>query len=563
MNTPDNTTPAGQRYDVAILGAGIAGSMLAAVLARNGVRTLLIDAGTHPRFAVGESTIPYTSALVRLISARYDVPEIAALSTYKDIRDNISRNCGWKKNFGFVYHRHGRAQDPSEANQLVLPAALQTETHLFRQDTDQYMFNVALKYGADARTGVKISSIDIDGGTGVVLYSESGQEFHAEYIVDASGFRSPLADRLSLREEPTRARTHTRSLFTHMVGVKPYDQTPSGKLHEQPSRWHDGTLHHVFDGGWLWVIPFDNNKDSLNPLCSVGLTLDPRVHPAGDTTAQEEFDAFLERFPDIAKQFEGARVARPWVKTGRLQYSSKQVVGDRFCLTSHAAGFIDPLYSRGLTNSFEVVNSLAWRIIAASRDGNWAMERFRYVEDLQQGLFDVHDDLVYTSFVGFRDYDLWNAVFRTWVVSSVLAALALENAYFAFASHGRDEVFKDLEQTRWPGSPFPVSDAYNEMRLEALRLCREVDEQGLDPKVAATRLFGILQDADYVPPAFKIGVPEQHWVYFTPPKMIQAAKWAAGSDAPKEVGALIHGALGGLVKERVRNLLPRSRRIPR
>lgn len=548
-----------ERYDVAILGAGIAGSMLATVLARNGVRTLLVDAGLHPRFAVGESTIPYTSALVRVISARYDVPEVAALATYRDIRDKVSRNCGWKKNFGFVYHRPERAQNPAEANQLVLPVALQTETHLFRQDVDAYMYNVALKYGADARTGMKITDLDIDGGTGVVLHSESGEEFHAEYLVDASGFRSPLADRLSLREEPTRARTHSRSLFTHMTGVKPYDETPSGGLHGQPSRWHDGTLHHVFDGGWLWVIPFDNSKDSLNPLCSVGLTLDPRVHPAGEASPQEEFDAFLRRFPDVARQFENAKVARPWVATGRLQYSSKQVVGDRFCLTSHAAGFIDPLYSRGLTNSFEVVNALAWRLIEASRDGDWSMERFQYVEELQQGLFDVHDDLVYTSFVAFRDYHLWNAVFRTWALSTVLAALTLENAYFAFASHGRDEVFRDLEQTRYPGSPFPVSDTYNQMRFDALQLCRDVDEGRLEPKAAADRLFGILQNADYVPGAFKIGDPDEHYIFITPPKMAQAAKWA-GSAAPKEVGELMHGAMSGLVKERLRNLLPRVRR---
>lgn len=553
LSTAERLTDADQRYEVAILGAGIAGSMLAAVLARNGVRVLLVDAGMHPRFAVGESTIPYTSALVRLISARYDVPEIAALATYEDIRDKVSRNCGLKKNFGFVYHRPGLTQNPAEANQLVLPVALQTETHLFRQDVDAYLYNVALKYGADARTGVRIAEVDVDGGAGVVLQAQSGERFEAEYIVDASGFRSPLADRLGLREEPTRARAHTRSLFTHMIGVKPYDETPTGGLQGQPSRWHDGTLHHIFDGGWLWVIPFDNTKDSLNPLCSVGLTLDPRVHPKGELGPQEEFDAFLARFPDVAKQFKDARPARPWVSTNRLQYSSKQVIGDRFCLTSHAAGFVDALYSRGLTNSFEVVNALAWRLIGASRDGDWSFERFQYVEDLQQGLFDVHDDLVYTSFVAFRDYDLWNAVFRTWALSTVLAALALENAYFAYARDGRDEIFQDLEQTRYPGSPFPISENYNEMRFTALDLCRRVDEGSLDAKTAAARLFEVLREADYVPAAFKIGVPEEHYIYITPPKMVQAAKWA-GTKAPKEIGELMHGAMSGLVKERLRKL---------
>jgi len=558
LSTAVRTTDAGQRYDVAILGAGVAGSMLAAVLARNGVRVLLVDAGLRPGFAVGESTVPCTSALVRLISARYDVPEIAALAGYEDIRAKVSRNCGRKKNVGFIYHRPGLTQNPTEANQLVLPAALRSETHLFRQDIDAYLHNVALKYGADARTGVRITEVDVDGGSGVVLQAQSGERFEAEYVVDASGFGSPLAERLSLREEPTRARAHTRSMFTHMIGVRPYDETPTGGRQGQPSRWHDGTLHHVFDGGWMWVIPFDNAKDSLNPLCSVGLTFDPRMHPKGELGPQEEFDDFLARFPDVATQFEDARPARPWVSTDRLQYSSKQVIGDRFCLTSHAAGFVDALYSRGLTDSFEVVNALASRLIGASRDGDWSFERFQYVEDLQQGLFDVHDDLVHTSFVAFRDYALWNAVFRTWALSSLLATLTLENAYSAFARDGRDEVFQELEQTRYPGSPFPVSETYNEMRFTALDLCRRVDEGSLDAKTAAARLFEALRGADYVPAAFKFAEPDEHYIHITPPMIVQAARWA-GTQAPKETGDVMQGAMSGLVKERLRRLVLRLR----
>jgi len=59
-----------ERFDVAILGVGMAGGVLGAVLARHGVRVLLIDADTHPRFAVWESTIPYTSATPMTIVKR-------------------------------------------------------------------------------------------------------------------------------------------------------------------------------------------------------------------------------------------------------------------------------------------------------------------------------------------------------------------------------------------------------------------------------------------------------------------------------------------------------------
>ncbi len=445
-----------ERFDVAILGAGMAGGVLGAVLARHGVRVLLIDADTHPRFAVGESTIPYTSATTMTIAKRYDVPEIEPLASFRGTVEKVSPMCGRKQNFGFVYHREGQSQHPEHINQLVIPEWQRTESHIFRQDSDAYLFHVAVKYGAEPRLNTRITGIEVDPATGVVLRSDRGAEFRAKYLVDASGYRSPVADTFGLREEPTRARHHSRTLFTHMIGVTPFDDAAAARSHKQPNPWHHGTLHHVFDGGWLWVIPFDNHDDSLNPLCSVGLTLDERVFPKPDLTPQQEFDDFLRRFPDIAEQFRSAKAVRPWVDTGRLQYSATRTVGDRYCLTAHAAGFIDALYSRGLTNTLEVVNALAWRLIEASRDDDWSTERFAYVDGLQQALFDVHDELVYCSFVGFRHYDLWNAVVRVWKSTSILPTMTVEKALRTFLKTGDAQVFLDLERTETPGLPDPV-----------------------------------------------------------------------------------------------------------
>lgn len=537
-------------YDVAILGAGMAGGMLGAVLARNGVRVLLLDAGTHPRFAVGESTIPYTSGMTRLIADRYRVPELKPLSSHKGISRQVSRYCGQKQNFGFVYHREGSAQHPQEINQLVVPQAIRTETHLFRQDVDAYLFHTAVKYGAEPLLNTRVTDVDIDPESGAVLRTEHGREFRASYIVDGSGFRSPLAEKFALRETPTRARTHSRSLFTHMIGVRPFDRAPAAVRHDQPNPWHHGTLHHVFDGGWLWVIPFDNHADSLNPLCSVGLTLDPRAFPKDDTPPQAEFDAFLGRFPEIAWQFQDARTVRPWVSTGRLQYSAKQVVGDRFCLTSHAAGFIDALYSRGLTNTMEIVNALAWRLIAAARDGDWSTERFAYLETLQQGLFDFHDDLVFSSFVGFRDYELWNAVNRTWMLGTMLGNVMLEDAYYRFTRSGDRSVFRDLEDSAHPGSPLPVSPGFNAMSALTRDLCVQVDEGSLAPREAARRILECVRQADFIAPSFRLGLRDTRCFNMSPGKMAKNAVWCR-RDAPEEIGGRMINASKGLVRMRL------------
>lgn len=532
MNTKD---PAHERYDVAILGAGMAGGMLGAVLARNGVKVLLIDAGTHPRFAVGESTIPYTSAMTRIVGERYEVPEIVHMASFRGIQDHVSPMSGRKQNFGFVYHREGQDQNPDEINQLVVPEWQRTESHLFRQDTDAYLFHLAVRYGVTPLLGTRIADIET-GPDGAVLRSDRGVEYRAEYLVDGSGFRSPVADAFGLREEPTRARHHSRTLFTHMVGVTPYDDAPSAAGHQQPSPWHHGTLHHVFDGGWLWVIPFDNHDDAISPLCSVGLTFDERVFPK-DGSPQEEFDAFLEKFPQIAEQFTDARAVRPWVATGRLQYSSSNTVGERYCLTAHAAGFIDALYSRGLTNTLEVVNSLAWRLIEASRDGDWSTERFEYIDRLQQGLYDVHDDLVYSSFVGFKHYDLWNAVTRVWESTSIMPTMTVERAYRRFMENRDEQILKDLEQTTTPGLPAPVGEDISSLLTLTRSTCQAVEAGGLEPAEAAELLFEQLRESKFLPEPFALGDPDNKCFEATPELLGQALEWGR-TKAPEHIAGL-------------------------
>ena len=48
-----------ERYDVAIIGGGPAGSTAATLLARHGHSVLIVEKERFPRYAVGESLLPY------------------------------------------------------------------------------------------------------------------------------------------------------------------------------------------------------------------------------------------------------------------------------------------------------------------------------------------------------------------------------------------------------------------------------------------------------------------------------------------------------------------------
>ena len=350
--------PAAREWDVAILGSGMAGGILGLLLARHGAKVLILDKGRHPRFAVGESTVPHTSSMLRLTAARYDVPELAHIASLQGLRKHVGSSCGIKRHFGFVHHEEGREPRTGAANQTLIPElAHGPESHLFRQDVDAYLVHMAIRRGATVLQGRGMAGFEI-GDRGVRLEDDRGTTHRARYLVDACGFASPLARELGLRSDPNPLRTHSRTLFTHMIDVPTYESS-LGADDGMPRRWSQGTLHHFFEGGWLWVIPFDNHGGSTNPLCSVGLTLDPRLYPRGSEGPEEEFAAFLERFPAVRRQLRDARPVRDWVATGRLQYTSSRSVGDRYCLMSHSAGFIDALFSRGLRTPWK--SPTPWR----------------------------------------------------------------------------------------------------------------------------------------------------------------------------------------------------------
>jgi FADH2 O2-dependent halogenase len=534
--------------DVLILGSGLAGSVSAAILARHGANVVLVDAASHPRFAVGESMTPQLVEWLHILSERFDVPEIKSLSSVQASTRDIGPTFGTKAHFGFMLHRPGEEPDPREATQFALPKIFKQNAHLFRQDSDSFMFHVACRYGCTARQNWRATDLDFD-EDGVTVTGQNGEVFRARYLIDASGFRSPLAEKFDLRETPARFKHHARSLFTHYVGIKPFDQVSGHpKKLGPPAPWHIGTMHHLIERGWFWIIPFDNNAKSRNPLCSVGLTFDERVYPKpADMTPEEEFEHHLGMYPAIKRQFEGAQRVREWVSTDRLQYSSKQTIGDRWCLMSHAAGFIDPLYSRGLSNTFEVVDALVSRLLKALEDGDFSAERFEYVERLEQGLLQYNDDLVNSSYIAFSHFRLWNAVFRVWGAFVSPGVMRLTRARLLYVRDHDDRHFQELEQTAYPGLWMPESSKFKQLLESTAETCEKYEVGELTGDEAADIVFKLIEDCDIVNPPFGWKDPKRRFIAPSTVTMAKFLLWASFR-GPQEMRHLGHEFFKGVLK---------------
>jgi tetracycline 7-halogenase / FADH2 O2-dependent halogenase len=519
-------------YDVTIIGTGLSGTMLGAILARHGLRVLLLDGTQHPRFAVGESTIGQTLSVLRLIAARYDVPEIANLASLDGVLTHISSSHGRKSNFGFAIHRDGMEPDPRQTNMFRIPSGMGQAAHYFRQDTDAYMFHTAIAYGCDARQNYRVEKIDLTDDA-VTVTGADGSVYRCRYLVDASGFRSPLAHRLDLRETPSRLKHHARSIFTHMIGVDAADDHLGFAPADQPPvPFNDGTMHHIFERGWMWIIPFNNRPGATNPLCSVGIQLDPRRYPARrDLSPEEEFWTHVERFPAVRRQLAKARSVREWISTDRMQYSSSRTVGHRWCLMSHAGGFIDPLFSRGLSNTCEIINTLSWRLMEALREDDFSFQRFEPVERLEQGLLDYNDQLVNSAFIAFSNYDLWNAVFRIWAAGSVLGGKYVLNAMIARQKTGDDGYCRRLDDSPYPGLWCPV-DFYAELFGELVACCEAVDAGTLGAQEAADGITAKIRAADWMLPPLDFNRPEVRYIDPTADKIPAIAAWAGNHPRP-------------------------------
>lgn len=525
-------------FDVAILGAGLAGSLLAAILARHGHRVLLIDEREHPRFSLGEATIPQTTMMLRAIADRYKVPEIRDFSTFEGMHEHVTSHCGFKSNFGFVYQREGMPADAQEVTQNVIPHRLVGyDAHWFRQDLDAHLAAVAVRYGATLRQRTQVEEVNIE-PDGVTLVTRRGVRYGARYIVDATAYKSALAAKFGLRETPTRFKTHSRTLFNHFVGVTPYDAFADARTPwPVPQQWDHGTMHHLFDGGWIWVIPFNNHPRSTSLLCSVGLSLDPRRFPKAAADPQHEFEQLIARFPGIARQFERARPVREWVSTDRLQYSSQRCVGDRFCLTAQATGALDALFSRGMSNTVEGLYALADTLLVALKDGDFSAARFEYIDRLQQRLLDYNDRLVNCSYIAFRDFELWSAWYRVWSIGGLYNVFRLKKMQDRYAATGDIKELAGIDDPTHLGSICPDLDWFEDLFQSAAATVESVERGETTPNAAARAILRRFDDPAYVPPMFQMHSPERRYnCRFEPKDIEELLAW--GRTAAPELRAL-------------------------
>lgn len=391
------------RVDVAIVGSGFAGSILAWILAKEGVRVALIDSATHPRFAIGESSTPIADMILRRLGSKYKLDELESLSTWGGWqKKHADLGCGCKRGFSYFVHTPGQPfgeATPGE-NSLLVAASSSDEladTHWFRADVDEFFYSRAIEAGAIDLTGHKVVAHAVlkDARYSLVCTSDDEIEVTSDWIVDASGQSGVLARLTGAANRRDELVTRTHSVFAHYTNVGSWTEhlqqigiDSSG----DPFDADDAAQHHLLDGGWLWMLRFNNQ------ITSVGYTA-PLSRPL-DWSGYPSLESLIRHARLVAPQ-DGPR------QSPRIQRFFDPVIDERRIMLPTAAVTMDPLHSTGIAHALAGVDRLAGILThsnAATRDAMVAQYRRSVLEETR-----LLDRLVSTAYATMSDFPRFTA----------------------------------------------------------------------------------------------------------------------------------------------------------
>lgn len=431
--------------DIAIIGSGFGGTLLAIIARQLGLSAALLERGVHPRFAIGESSTPLADFKLATIADRFGLDWLRPFAKYgswkacyPDIR------CGLKRGFSFFRHQPGRdfKSSPINENALLVAASpddARGDTHWLRADFDAQLVKRALDAGAIYLDRLEMHTIHHEAGWRLVGARPDGPiDVRAELVIDASGDAGMLGRALGLAPVPASAlRTRSRALFSHFTNVVRWgDLLGASATAGHPFPCDAAALHHIIDGGWMWVLRFDDG------VTSAGFSLDPDLHPVREgESAQAEWRRHLREYPALARQFANAQAVQPFVRTGRLQRRFTQAAGADWAMLPHAAGFLDAWLSPGIAQTLSAVERLG-RILAEHRHGP---ERERALVRHGETVLDElawMDDITGTCFACFDRFEVLSAVAMIYFVAAVYCeererlGQAPVDAAFLLADHG-------------------------------------------------------------------------------------------------------------------------------
>jgi FADH2 O2-dependent halogenase len=346
-----------------VFGSGFAGSLMAMIAKRLGYSVILLERGRHPRMAVGESSTPLANLLLEELAVRYDLPAIRPLAKWGSWQRAYPHvACGLKRGFTFYHHDLG-VEDKSDSDhlgQLLVAASPHDEiadTHWYRADFDSFLVDQAQALGVDYLDNVRVdySAESQDEISFDVLKDGEIIQYRAGFAIDATGPRGLLYRALQLPDAPFPNYPATQALYSHFSNVRLPDESREVNGQELPPYpAENAAVHHVFAGGWIWVLRFNNGVTSTGVAATEEASIRLNLREG-----EAAWWRLIDSIPTLQEQFAKARAEVPFTYIPQLAFLTGRVCGHRWAMLPSAAGFVDPLLSTGFPLTLLGIGRLA------------------------------------------------------------------------------------------------------------------------------------------------------------------------------------------------------------
>lgn len=418
-------------FDIAILGSGFAGSLMATILAKQGHRVVLLEQGRHPRFAIGESSTPLANLLLEQLADRYGLEALRPLCKWGTWQKSLPGvACGLKRGFTFLKHRPGRhwRDDVTHADSLLVAASPRDaigDTHWYRPEFDQFLVREAVSAGVEYLDEWQPRELVLDGNGGEIHGARQGKASMVgfRWLVDATGGSRFVPERIGIRRGGFPEMPATRTVYAHFEGVRRCEDL-LGLTAPPPYPVDDAAVHHLFDDGWIWVLRFNNGLTSAGCIvrdgADSGLGLGQR-----DGNGEALWRSVLARYPTVAEQFAGSRAVMPFRGGSPVAFRMSQAAFGPCILLPSACGFVDPMFSTGFPLTLLGIQMLAAVFEPRAAEGESGGEEIRRglaaYERETLGNLDATAGFVGACFRVFSDFDSFRSMSMLYFAAAIHA----------------------------------------------------------------------------------------------------------------------------------------------